>query len=87
MEAMACSKPVVATRVGGIPEMVRHGVDGTLVEPGDIASLGREIAAILCDAGLAARMGAAGRERVARYSWDETARGTISAYRKALQPV
>lgn len=86
MEAMACSKPVVATRVGGIPEMVRHGVDGMLVEPGDVASLGREIAAILRDGGLATRMGAAGRERVARYSWEETARRTISAYREVLQP-
>lgn len=39
MEAMACGRPVVATRVGGIPELVQHGVTGLLVAPGDAEEL------------------------------------------------
>ncbi|UCE92153.1 MAG: glycosyltransferase [Methanobacteriota archaeon] len=85
MEAMACSKPVVATRVGGVPELVRHDVEGILVEPGDVAGLGLGIASVLLDKGLAERMGAAGRERVAGYSWDEAASRTMAAYSEALQ--
>jgi len=41
LEAMACEVPVVATNVGGIPEVVTHGVDGYLVEPGDVKSAGQ----------------------------------------------
>ncbi|MGC1907307.1 MAG: N-acetyl-alpha-D-glucosaminyl L-malate synthase BshA [Candidatus Acidiferrum sp.] len=41
LEAMACEVPVVATNVGGLPEVVTHGVDGYLVEPGDVKSAGQ----------------------------------------------
>ena len=85
MEAMACSKPVVATRVGGIPEMVRDGTDGLLVERDDVVGLGRAIVRVLLEPDLAARMGASGRERVARYSWDDTAKRTLEAYGETLQ--
>lgn len=87
MEAMACSKPVVATRVGGIPEMVRDGTDGLLAEREDVLGLGRHIVRILLDHALAARLGASGRQRVARYSWRDTAARTLEAYREALQQV
>ena len=87
MEAMACRKPVVAARVGGVPEMVRHGVDGFLVESGDVAGLARDISSVLLDRDLATRMGAAGRERVAAYSWADSARRTADAYARALQRV
>jgi glycosyltransferase involved in cell wall biosynthesis len=80
MEAMACRKPVVATRVGGIPELVRDGVDGILVEPGDVAGLARATARVLRDEGLRSRMGAAGRDRVAGFTWDDAAKATMAVY-------
>ena len=84
MEGMACGKPVVATRVGGIPELVRDGVDGILVDAGDEDALSESIIRLLRDPSLRKRMGDAGVERVAQFSWDETARVALAAYRKAL---
>jgi glycosyltransferase involved in cell wall biosynthesis len=84
MEAMACCRPTVATRVGGIPELVRDDVDGILVEPGDMVHLADAITDLLADAEKRARMGAAGRERVSGFSWKETARVTLEAYRSAI---
>lgn len=84
MEAMACERPVVASRVGGIPELVRDEEDGILVEPGDLRSLGDAITRLLSDPGLRKRMGASGKKRVEGYSWEDTARVTIEEYERAL---
>ncbi|HIH00720.1 TPA: glycosyltransferase family 4 protein, partial [Thermoplasmata archaeon] len=84
MEAMACRKPVVATRVGGIPELVRDGVDGLLVEPGDVAGLAEAIVRLLADERLRSTMGASGRERVSEFSWAESARTTLGVYSELL---
>lgn len=86
MEAMACSKPVLATRVGGIPELVTDGVEGTLVEHGDIRGLAVAICRMLADPATRDRMGRAGRKRVEAFSWDATADVVLSEYRRALQP-
>jgi len=83
MEAMACGKPTVATKVGGIPELVRDGIDGVLVDSGDTAGLAKAITDLLRDGDMRSRMGAAGRERVAGFSWAETARITLEAYEAA----
>jgi glycosyltransferase involved in cell wall biosynthesis len=64
LEAGACHKPVVATRVGGIPEAVEDGVNGFLVEPGDVANLADRVAQLIADPALRARLGEAGRARV-----------------------
>ena len=64
MEAMAARRPVVATRIAGIPELVEDGVSGRIVPPGDGAALARAVCDILADPGLAARMGEAGRRKV-----------------------
>ncbi|MDH3364845.1 MAG: glycosyltransferase family 4 protein [Thermoplasmata archaeon] len=80
MEAMAFEKPVVATRVGGIPELVRDGVDGILVDPGDLRALSEAITSLLSDSGLRTRMGLSGRERVTQYRWETTARLTMRQY-------
>ena len=66
LEAMAARLPVVATAVGGTPEMIREGVQGFLVPPGAPAVLGQRIAALLADAEQGARMGQAGRAAVER---------------------
>jgi len=66
LEAMAQGKPVVATAVGGTPELVVHGETGLLVQPGDVAALAAALAQLLADPGQARRMGEAGRERVQR---------------------
>jgi glycosyltransferase involved in cell wall biosynthesis len=64
IEALASGTPVVANRVGGVPDVVRDGVDGFLVEPGDIQGAAERIAALASDADLRGRMGDTGRARV-----------------------
>ena len=64
LEAGACRKPVVATRVGGIPEVVEDGVNGYLVEPGDVDALATRVSELIADPSLRERMGEAGRARV-----------------------
>ena len=64
MEAMAARRPVVATRIAGIPELVEDGTSGRIVPPGDAAAFAAAVCAILADPARAADMGAAGRQRV-----------------------
>ena len=64
LEAMGAGVPVVAAAVGGIPEAIVDGVNGFLVPPGDSASLARVLRKVLLERGLAARIGAAGRDSV-----------------------
>ena len=64
LEAMAAGRPVVASAVGGIPEVVRDGVDALLVPPADSASLARALIRLARLPRLRARLGAAGRRRV-----------------------
>jgi len=57
LEAMACEVPVIATNVGGVPEVVEHGVDGFLVEPGDVKEAARFATEILSRADRGREMG------------------------------
>jgi glycosyltransferase involved in cell wall biosynthesis len=66
LEPMAAAVPIVASRVGGVPELIDHGRDGILVEPGDVFSLTQALERLDADDELVAALGAAGRERVAR---------------------
>ncbi|MCI0371713.1 MAG: glycosyltransferase, partial [candidate division NC10 bacterium] len=66
LEAMACGLPVVATRVGGTPEVVEDGVSGLLVPPEDPAAMAKALVTLLRDPPRCAAMGDAGRNRVAR---------------------
>jgi glycosyltransferase involved in cell wall biosynthesis len=69
-EAMAAGKPVVASAVGGLAELVQDGVTGIHVPPGDAPALRNALERIVADAPLRARLGAAGRERAIAYSSD-----------------
>src|SRR5437016_6975196 len=81
LEAMAHGRPVVASAVGGIPELVEDGVTGYLVEPGDVAGLRAAIERLLADPALRRRLGRAGRARVAeRCSWDRVTAETLESY-------
>ena len=84
MEAMACGKPVVASKAGGIPELVRDGIDGILVRPGDVRGLADSIVKLLADRDLREMMGLEGKKRVREFTWDETARVVLKAYESAL---
>ncbi len=63
-QAMAAGKPIVASRIGGIPETVRNGVSGIIVEPGDVEQLAEAIVRLARDPSLREQLGRAGRERV-----------------------
>jgi starch synthase len=81
LEAMACATAVVASRVGGIPEVVDDGVTGLLVPPEDPPALADAMNLLLRDPGRADAMGRAGRERaVAEFSWDAVAAQTVALY-------
>ncbi len=61
LDVMACSTPVIASRTGGIPDIVAHEQSGLLIEPGDAAGLAAAILRIHADAALRARLIAGGR--------------------------
>jgi alpha-maltose-1-phosphate synthase len=85
LEAMACGTPVVASRVGGIPEVVVDGETGWLVPPGEPAALAEALRGALADPARAKRMGEAGRRRVeAHFSWDRIAERTLAVYGDAI---
>ncbi|MGW3206376.1 glycogen synthase [Streptomyces sp. NPDC001135] len=88
LEAMACGTPVVASRVGGIPEVVDDGRTGVLVDADDEfeTRLARALDTVLGDPAAARRMGEAGRERaVGEFGWDAVARRTAALYEEILK--
>nr|WP_206327490.1 glycogen synthase [Streptomyces sp. S3(2020)] len=88
LEAMACGTPVVASRVGGIPEVVDDGKTGVLVPVDDDfePALARALDSVLGDPEGARRMGEAGRERaVGEFGWDAVARRTVRLYEEILK--
>ncbi|EFC82327.1 glycogen synthase [Parafrankia sp. EUN1f] len=81
LEAMACATAVVASRVGGIPEVVADGSTGLLVPPDDPTALAGAVNEVLADPARAAAMGRAGRERaVAEFGWAAVAERTARLY-------
>ena len=85
LEAMASGTPVVASRLGGIPEVVVDGETGFLVEPGDVAGLRDRVGRVLGDPRLARRLGENGRElAVDRFSWTACARRCAAAYEELV---
>ena len=85
LEAMACGLPVVASDVGGLPEVVAHGETGLLAPVGDVAAMARHVARLLGDEGQRARFGAAARERVeAHFRLDPIVTRYETLYRNVL---
>jgi N-acetyl-alpha-D-glucosaminyl L-malate synthase BshA len=86
LEAMSCLVPVVASRVGGLPEVVEEGVTGFLAEIGDVDRMAEAAVAILSDDALAARMGAAGRaSAVANFTTDAVIPQYLDYYREVIE--
>lgn len=73
-EAMAAGIPVIATRVGGVAELVEDGSSGLLIPPADAQALARATAALLRDPQQRARLSAAARSSAERFRWDRVAR-------------
>lgn len=85
LEAMASATPVVASRIGGIPELVVDGETGLLVDPGDVDALSDRIASLLSDRVLARRLGDNARAAVTeRFTWQACARRCVAAYRELV---
>jgi glycosyltransferase involved in cell wall biosynthesis len=85
LEAMASGTPVVASRLGGLPEIVQHGETGFLVTPGNTGELRERVEQILTDPALAARLGAAARASVLEcFTWRACAERCLAAYAKLI---
>lgn len=80
LEAMSCGKAVVASRIGGIPEVVEDGRTGILFEPGNVNELANNIVGILKDNDLRQRMGKLGQEKAKKFGWDAIAEETKKFY-------
>jgi glycosyltransferase involved in cell wall biosynthesis len=86
VEALACGKPVVATAVDGIPEIIEHDRNGILVEPGDAPALAAAIQRVLGDAELRERLGRSGRLRVEdRFQWQLMGERYTHAYAELVE--
>src|SRR5688572_28066450 len=85
LDAMACGKPVVATTVGGIPEVVVHDETGLLVPPRDPPAMAAAIVRLLADSGLRQQMGEAGLARVrTHFSAETMVQNTLRVYQQVV---
>jgi glycogen synthase len=81
LEAMQAGLPIVASKTGGIPEVIEDGVNGMLVPPGEPGALARAINRILADRGLACRLSEGAQERGKDYDWEVLAERVLRVYR------
>lgn len=85
LEAMASGCAVVASRVGGLAELIEDGVDGLLVEPGNPAQIAEAVCKLLADSDLRRQLGQKARQKVVKhFSWRAQARKIISVYHRLL---
>jgi len=84
LEAMAYGKPIVATRVGGIPDVLADGTEGLLVPPGDVTALADAVVTLVGDPDRAWALGRAAKERVAELGPDTIARRLDLVYQEVI---
>ena len=85
LEAMACGVPIVASKIGGIPDAVRGGVNGLLVQPRDCNALANAIIYLLENDDVREKMGKKGVEEIHDYSWERIAEETEKVYEMVLK--
>jgi len=85
LEANAAGKPVVASYVGGIPGVVRDGVNGLLVPPRDEKNLAETVINLMKDEDRLLEMGLKGRRIAEAYDWKQIAKKTEELYEEALE--
>jgi glycosyltransferase involved in cell wall biosynthesis len=87
LEAMNYGTPVIASRIGGIPDIVEDGVSGLLVPPGDADALAAAVRRLRDDPALARRLGEAGRRRLReQFSWEAIVRRWLDLYTAVVAP-
>ena len=86
IEAMACGTPVIATRVGALPDVVENGKVGFIIPPNDSLALREKIQFLLKNPGIVQTMGTKGRNLVLeKFTWDKVAKRCLDAYSRVLQ--
>ncbi|MBU3958653.1 MAG: glycosyltransferase family 4 protein [Candidatus Omnitrophica bacterium] len=85
LESMASAKPIIVTKTGGMPEIVKNGINGFIIPLRDVEVLAEKIVVLLEDKRLSRRLGYTGRQMVeSQYTKERVTRDTISIYRQAL---
>jgi teichuronic acid biosynthesis glycosyltransferase TuaC len=85
LEAMACGLPVIATNVGGIPEVVINGTTGILIDVNDVSSIIESVDCLIMNKELAKKIGAHGREVIKnKFSWERNAHEMINVYKETM---
>ena len=86
IEAMACQTPVIGTNIGGIPEVIKDGIDGFLVPAKDSEALAWAISKIIAEKDLATRMGECGEAKVReKFTWDTRVDLTKGVFESCLK--
>ena len=85
LEAMASGIPIVASNLGGIPDIVKNGENGLLIEPGNVQNLADELIYLLNNVDMRKKLGDNGRKLVENFSWDKIAMKTEQLYRDILE--
>ncbi|MEM4953709.1 MAG: glycosyltransferase, partial [Desulfurococcaceae archaeon] len=86
LEAMSCSLPVIASNVGGIPEVIQHMVNGILIDPGDLNALSNSIITLLQDKNFREKLAHSARKTIEeRFSWNMVIPQIVQTYEDLLK--
>lgn len=84
LESMASGTPIIASKIGGIPDIVKDNINGILVEPGDVSNLSNSISSILNDDMLKKVMGINCKKNIEDYAWNNISRMTEQIYKDVI---